>query len=69
MSHYRFISMLIGLGVLGACNDPDERRVNAQNDNGGDLSMSVDGGNKSAGKISPASRRSGSARPRSISTA
>jgi hypothetical protein len=51
MSHYRFISMLIGLGVLSACNDPDERRVNAQNDNGSDLSMSVDGGNNNA-KIS-----------------
>jgi hypothetical protein len=52
MSHYRFISMLIGLGVLSACNDPDERRVNAQNDNGSDLSMTVDGGNKKAAKIS-----------------
>lgn len=45
MPHYRFISMLIGLGVLGACNDPDERRVSAQNDNGSDVSMSIDGGN------------------------
>src|SRR5512139_2351359 len=53
MSHYRFISMLIGLGVLSACNDPDERRVSAQNDNGTDLSMSVDGGNGGAnGKVS-----------------
>jgi hypothetical protein len=48
MSHYRFISMLIGLGVLSACNDPDERRVSAQNDNGSDLSMSIDGGNNGA---------------------
>ncbi|HEY1124720.1 MAG TPA: DUF4230 domain-containing protein [Sphingobium sp.] len=48
MSHYRFISMLIGLGVLSACNDPDEHRVSAQNDNGIDLSMSVDGGNDGA---------------------
>jgi hypothetical protein len=52
MSHYRFISMLIGLGVMSACNDPDERRVSAQNDNGSDLSMSVDGGKNGGGKIS-----------------
>jgi hypothetical protein len=48
MSHYRFISMLIGLGVLSACNDPDERKLNAQNDNGADVSMSIDGGNNGA---------------------
>ena len=48
MSHYRFISMLIGLGVLSACNDPDDRKLNAQNDNG-DLSMTIDGGNNSSG--------------------
>lgn len=53
MPHYRFISMLIGLGVLSACNDPDERRVSAQNDNGSDVSMSIDGGNGGGpGKIS-----------------
>lgn len=53
MSHYRFISMLIGLGVLSACNDPDERRVSAQNDNASDVSMSIDGGNNGSGaKIS-----------------
>jgi hypothetical protein len=52
MSHYRFISMLIGLGVLSACNDSDERKVSAQNDNGGDLSMNVDGGGNKGGKIS-----------------
>lgn len=46
MSHYRFISMLIGLGVLSACSDADERRSNAQNDNGSDLSMSIDGDDK-----------------------
>jgi len=53
MSHHRFISMLIGLGVLSACNDPDERRVSAQNDNGSDVSMSIDGGKGGGpGKIS-----------------
>ncbi len=48
MSHHRFISMLIGLGMLSACNDADERKLNAQNDNGADLSMHIDGGNGGA---------------------
>lgn len=55
MPHYRFISMLIGLGVLGACNDADERRVGAQNDNGSDASMSIDGGNGGGNSGGPAS--------------
>ena len=54
MSHYRFISMIIGLGVLSACNDPDERQVSAQNDNGGELSMSIDGGDDRGRKDSGA---------------
>ena len=48
MSHYRFISMLIGLGMLSACNDTDDHKLKAQNDNGADLSMHIDGGNGGA---------------------
>ncbi len=44
MSYSRLISMLIGLGMLSACGEPDERNVTAQNDNGSDLSMSIDSG-------------------------
>lgn len=35
--------MLIGLGMLGACSEGDERGREAQNDNGAEVAMSVDG--------------------------
>ncbi len=52
MSYSRLISMLIGLGMLSACGEPDERNLAAQNDNGSDLSMNIDSGGNGAGRIS-----------------
>lgn len=38
--------MLVGLGMLGACSEGDDAKHRAaQNDNGTDLSLSLDGGN------------------------
>ncbi len=54
MLNSRLISMLIGLGILSACSEGDDRGRDAQNDNGADLSMRIDGGNEGAGKISVA---------------
>jgi hypothetical protein len=47
MTHHRFISMLVGLGMMSACSEGDERKTQAQNDNGADVSLSIDGGNAS----------------------
>jgi len=52
MQPCRIISMLIGLGVLSACSDPDAHEGTASNENGGNRAISVDSGNKSAGKFS-----------------
>lgn len=51
MSHYRFISMLVGLGMLGACSESDERERSAQNDNGADVTLSAQSGNDGATKV------------------
>jgi len=48
MSHSRLISMLIGLGMLSACSDADDRKQSAQNDNGADVSLNVSGQNGAA---------------------
>jgi hypothetical protein len=39
MAHHRFIGMLIGLGMMSACNAGDERRTAAQNDNAADVAQ------------------------------
>lgn len=44
--------MLIGLGMLGACGEGDERRRNAQNDNAADVAMNVEGSNGGAANLS-----------------
>lgn len=51
MLNGRLISMLIGLGMLGACGEADDRRREAQNDNGADVSMRVEGENGAAANI------------------
>lgn len=52
MLNHKLISMLLGLGLLGACSEGDERNRDAQNDNGADVSMSIDGGNKGGANVS-----------------
>lgn len=41
--------MLIGLGMLSACSEGDERGRDAQNDNGADISVSAGGGGNNSG--------------------
>lgn len=50
MSNNKLISMLVGLGMLGACGD--DRGRDAQNDNGADLAMTIDGGNEGGANVS-----------------
>jgi hypothetical protein len=49
MTQFRFIGMLVGLGMMSACSDSDERRTAAQNDNGVDVSLTLDDGEGNAG--------------------
>jgi hypothetical protein len=51
MSHYRFISMLVGLGMLSACSEGDDRERSAQNDNGADVAFNAQSGNDGTTKV------------------
>ncbi len=44
MSNTRFITLLLGLGMLGACGAPEERRLDVQDDDGAaDVSVDMPG--------------------------
>lgn len=48
MPNSRLISLLIGLGMLGACGESEKRARDAQNDNGADFALTLDGNEGSA---------------------
>ena len=52
MSNNRLISMLVALGMLSACGEPDDRNRNAQADSGSDAARNVESGADGTTKVS-----------------